>query len=417
MIFVINSARYELAKNILSDLRNGELVFMIADECHHYASGENRLIFEFLPYIKPFEKQFFSMGLTATMPSGDAEKVLTQALGRCICRYEIEKALEAQNVCKYDVFHVELPLTEGERSEYGELTERLRVLYGKLTNRRAELRNRSRKEFYEALRILANNGNSREAKDAVQYMKLSFRRKEVVCRAKARTYCAVSLIQMLGIRQKMIVFGERIDQADELYEILKKYFPGRIGRYHSGMGAQANKNALERFRNGEYRILLACKSMDEGIDVPDASIGIILSGTGTQRQRIQRLGRIIRNAEDKDRASLYYLHAAETSEDSCFLPNERVAEIFELKYRMETGSFSNEVYDRAAEEVFEQMRGKAASADVRREIAHCLYLGSIKADWKQDKAEIEEQIERAKDTRGKNYWICMKKCCEKAGTS
>lgn len=48
MIYVIHSARYELARNILSDLKNGERVLLIADECHHYASGENHLIFEFL---------------------------------------------------------------------------------------------------------------------------------------------------------------------------------------------------------------------------------------------------------------------------------------------------------------------------------------------------------------------------------
>lgn len=412
MIYVINSARYELARNILSDLKRGEQVFLIADECHHYASGENQLIFEFLPYIKPFEKNFFSMGLTATMPSGEAKKVLTHALGGCICRYEIKKALASGTVCRYDVFHIELSLLDDERIEYEELTEQICFLYGKLTGRRPELRNRSRREFYEELRILARNGKTRDSKDALQYIKLSFRRKEVVCRAKLRTDCAVSLIRMLGIRQKMIVFGERIGQADELYEILKKYFPGRVGRYHSGMGSLANKNTLERFKNGECRILLACKSMDEGIDVPDASIGIILSGTGAQRQRTQRLGRIIRNAEGKDRASLYYFHTAETSEDACFLPDEGVAEIFELKYQEETGIFLNEAYDRAAEEVFARMCKNGTAARTQQEITRCLYQGSIRSDWKRDKDEIEEQIENAKDIRGKNYWICMKQICE-----
>ena len=52
MIYVINSARYELARQILAELRNGESVFLIADECHRYGSGQNQLIFEFLPYIK-----------------------------------------------------------------------------------------------------------------------------------------------------------------------------------------------------------------------------------------------------------------------------------------------------------------------------------------------------------------------------
>ena len=45
MIYVINSARYELASQILSELQESETILLIADECHHYQSGQNRLIF------------------------------------------------------------------------------------------------------------------------------------------------------------------------------------------------------------------------------------------------------------------------------------------------------------------------------------------------------------------------------------
>ena len=62
MIYVINSARYELARQILAELRRGDAVLLIADECHHYVSGQNQLIFEFLPYINPDETQFYSLG-------------------------------------------------------------------------------------------------------------------------------------------------------------------------------------------------------------------------------------------------------------------------------------------------------------------------------------------------------------------
>lgn len=117
-------------------------------------------------------------------------------------------------------------------------------------------------------------------------MRLSFARKNIVCLAAARNSCALELIALLGIKEKIIIFGERIRQADELYEQLKIRYPGRIGRYHSQMGSQANKNTLELFRDGEIRVLIACKSLDEGIDIPDVSVGIILSGTSGQRQRI-----------------------------------------------------------------------------------------------------------------------------------
>jgi superfamily II DNA or RNA helicase len=54
--------------------------------------------------------------------------------------------------------------------------------------------------------------------------------------------------------------------------------------------------------------------LDEGIDVPDANVGIIVSGTGSSREFIQRLGRILRPAEGKDKAILYELISKETGE-------------------------------------------------------------------------------------------------------
>ena len=126
--------------------------------------------------------------------------------------------------------------------------------------------------------------------------------------ASQRLDCAQDLIRLLGIQQKILIFSERILQAETLYKLLENQYPGKIGRYHSKMGPQANKNALERFRLGDIRILIACKAIDEGVDIPDAAVGIILSGTSVQRQRIQRLGRIIRKKEGKEQALLYYLH-------------------------------------------------------------------------------------------------------------
>lgn len=92
MIYVINSARYELARQILTELKHGERVLLIADECHHYGSGQNQLIFEFLPYIKQWENHFFSLGLSATLPMGEAQRYLSSILGRKIYHYGITEA-------------------------------------------------------------------------------------------------------------------------------------------------------------------------------------------------------------------------------------------------------------------------------------------------------------------------------------
>ncbi|WP_338038095.1 helicase-related protein [Neosynechococcus sphagnicola] len=73
---------------------------------------------------------------------------------------------------------------------------------------------------------------------------------------------------------------------------------------------------LERFRQGDYKTLVTSHVLNEGVDVPEAQIAIILSGTGSTREYIQRLGRVLRQGSRPDKlAWLYEVVAAETSEE------------------------------------------------------------------------------------------------------
>lgn len=141
-------------------------------------------------------------------------------------------------------------------------------------------------------------------------------------------------------------------------------------------------------------------------------MGIILSGTSVQRQRIQRMGRIIRKAEGKDRASLYYLHLTDTIEDRCYLPDTDDQDIFELEYCQETGEFSNPPYDKTAAALLTQMQQKGAAPDMTEEIRRCLKMGSVRSDWIPGSQDFHAKIGEAASIRDKNYWICMKKMAE-----
>jgi len=73
------------------------------------------------------------------------------------------------------------------------------------------------------------------------------------------------------------------------------------------------KEIIQKFKTGEYKAIVSSQVLDEGVDVPDASLGIILSGTGSQREYIQRLGRLLRKGEDKI-ARLIEVVSKETTE-------------------------------------------------------------------------------------------------------
>ncbi len=409
MVYVINSARYELARQILSELRQGKKIFLIADECHHYASGQNQLIFEFLPYIRQYESSYFSLGLTATLPSGQALKYLSDVLGQKIYSYSVKKALAMQTVCPYDIYHISVPFQDEERDEYMKLTNQIGLSYRKLLKMCPFLKEMYPKDRFEQIRTLAGGKDKKTAKLAAFYLNLSYKRKKLVNLASARYTCALDLIKRLDENEKIIIFGERISQAEELYNLLQIQYPGKTGRYHSQMGAQANYNTLERFQNGDIRILAACKSVDEGVNVPDASIGIILSGTSVRRQRVQRLGRLIRKKDGKSRASLYYLHIEETMEDVCFLPDTDENRLFELEYLPDSHNFLNPPYDTAASGLLEDMRRGGMEEEKLAEILRCLDAGSVRADWTLDEAELSARIKSADSTRDRNYWICMKR--------
>ncbi|MCD7956068.1 MAG: DEAD/DEAH box helicase family protein [Lachnospiraceae bacterium] len=464
MIYVINSARYELARQILVQLKAGETVMLIADECHHYASGENHLIFEYQDRIDQTCATCYTLGLSATLPSGQAGRTLAGALGPRIYTYGMAKASAMKTICPFDIFHISLRFQEEELEEYETLTTELAYCYGKLRQKLPYLGKLNLKELFEELKRLSAGKDRGLAKLASTYMNLTYLRRRLVCLASTRISCAGDLIRRLDEKDKILVFGERIDQAEELYDLLNRVYPGQVGRCHSKMGELANRNNLERFRTGEFRILITCKSLDEGVDIPDASIGIILSGTSVQRQRTQRLGRIIRKKEGKERASLYYLHIEESSEDNVYLPDVWETHTFELSYRNQPDHsqpradhlrlhpdslqprsdhlrlhpdslqprsdhflprpdlsqpwpgglqyhrpFTHLAYDEAADLVFCEMKRQGADERVLQEALRCLDMGSVRGDWMSDLEFVEKRIREAPGREERNYWVCMKR--------
>lgn len=70
---------------------------------------------------------------------------------------------------------------------------------------------------------------------------------------------------------------------------------------------------LERFASGEYGAVATSRVLNEGVDVPDANVAVVMSGSGSVREHVQRLGRILRPKDGK-RAVLYEIVTRNTAE-------------------------------------------------------------------------------------------------------
>lgn len=390
---------------------------LIADECHHYASPENQKIFDFLRTNVDVKKYYHSLGLSATPQVQNYDSVLVPALGKEIYQYGFSQAAKEKNVCSFSIYQIALSFTPDEGVEYDEISEKLSIAHQRLMKLFPYLKTLDRMRFFAAVSRIAEDNEKDSSSLAKVFLNLSYKRQELNHMAASRVACTVSLVDRLDSKERILIFGERIQQAEKAYKELSRRYPNQVGCYHSEMAPLAKKNALARFHDGSYRILVSCRALDEGIDVPDATIGIVLSGAFVNRQRIQRLGRILRRHKGKHFACLYYLYIWESADDSAFLPDqEEEFAVCNLSYDLAENIFCHPSYENTAASLLKITEENHADEMLLNEMRRCISVGLVRSDWLLSADVCSEQIEKAKNRREKNYWICMKQMAKLSGS-
>jgi superfamily II DNA or RNA helicase len=141
------------------------------------------------------------------------------------------------------------------------------------------------------------------------------KRKLLLNRAKERIGCLTYLINTLKSGAKIIIFHELIEELDFIAVELQNANIQHIV-YHSEMNNREKTTSLKRFREQPQAVLLACRALDEGLDVPDCHIAIIVAANKGVRQRIQRVGRILRKTPGKQFAWIISLFVKNSTEES-----------------------------------------------------------------------------------------------------
>jgi superfamily II DNA or RNA helicase len=153
-------------------------------------------------------------------------------------------------------------------------------------------------------RFLFEGGRSEEGRKAIEAFRLQ---KKIAFHAEAKIEKLKELL-LQHREDPSIIF---CSDNQKVYEISRKLLIPAITHETK---ARERRGILERFKSGVFSAIVTNKVLNEGVDVPSARVGIILSGSGTVREHVQRLGRILRKHKDKE-AVLYEIITRNTSEE------------------------------------------------------------------------------------------------------
>ena len=401
MIYVVNSARYSLARHVLMDINSGHAVFLIADECHHYGSTENNRIFDFLKFVDK-NTPYYALGLSAT-PEIVNFKAISAPLGREIYCYDLGKALRDRIISRFILFSVKLEFTLDERDEYETLSASLSKYLRAVSETYPELTGMPSGLFFAYLQKLAKQG----FEEAGIALTLMLKRRALCHMAAARPICAVSIVKALPARTRIILFCERIQAAEQLYGYLLEQFPGQTGLYHSKMADNTRQDMLERYKHGEFRLLVCCKALDEGLNIPSTDAGIIVSCSMSARQRIQRLGRMLRHSKEIKR--IYYLYIKQSSEDSELVLGLRTIEnnipLIVLRYLR--GAFIHSEYERLRRIVLEYVSKHRYDPSLLDILDQNIDLALLRGDFLLSEPACRENLHASRTMQERNYWTSV----------
>ena len=261
----------------------------IFDEVHHLAAPGYRSIAEQL--ASPFR-----LGLTATIEREDGMHIeLPKLVGGIVFQMFPSELAEMKHLATFEIERRQVEMLPEEANEYKKNYQRYKSCLEKLGFRYPLA-------FEKLVMISAKNRDAREA---------------LLARNKAMNIALNSRSKIEELREilaenkgvKTIIFTQH---NSLVYEISNTFLIPFI-TYKTDKDER--HDVLKGFREGRYGAIVTSKVLDEGVDVPDAELGIILSGTGSGREFIQRLGRLLRPKPDiNKKATLIEITSAETRE-------------------------------------------------------------------------------------------------------
>ena len=265
-------------KNIIS-LIDAENTLLIVDECHKIGTEKRG---EMLT-----NAWNATLGLSAT-PERDYDDnfyiIIKKILGDIIFDYDYIDAREDEVIVNFKLLYGYAALLPEEENKY--------------------------KKFTKSIQRRAATIGGQDMNDYPLKM-LIFNRARLVKNSKNRIPYGIELIQKYE-RDSWIVFTENKKQAKEFNKIVNKLKGFNSGIYNTDLNDDERQENLEKFKAGNLNVLVSCTALDEGFDMPEADGAMILSASSSKRQRIQRMGRVLRITANKENALIVTVYSSKT---------------------------------------------------------------------------------------------------------
>ncbi len=265
--------------------------FLIFDECHHLPTDFNRVIAEYA--IAPYR-----LGLSATPERTDGKHAdLNILIGPEVYRKRAEE-LAGKALAEHEIVQIKVKLSQHEREKYNQLIQTRNDFL-----KESKISLGSMQGWQKFVQMSARSQAGRRA------MLAHREAKEIALGTDGKLRILIDLLTR-HYPARVLVFTA--DNAT-VYRISQELLVPAITHQTP---VKERHEILTKFKEGEYKTLVASHVLNEGVDVPSASVAIILSGTGSAREYIQRLGRVLRKGKEGNKqAILYEVVAEDTTEE------------------------------------------------------------------------------------------------------
>ena len=276
---------------------------LIADEAHHLGSqvqGTKILSMSWKALL----------GLTATLERSDAGvERISEIVGPVVFRYSVKRAVKDGVLAPFHYVTLGVELEQEKWDEYQESDRLVKKWAGRLLAESGE------RTFPKNFMQFAQQKSKAGSPTAGIYIFKWNQRKNLVASSQAKM-AALKKLHLGTSRSRLLAFAETVQAANATVEVLNEG-GNYVTRALSSEASKAERaQLLQQFSDEKIDGLVAAKLLDEGVNLPEADLGIVLAKSSSSVQHVQRLGRVLRRKGDGRNAVFLTLYARGTYEDS-----------------------------------------------------------------------------------------------------